>query len=173
MMPWSTRTLSGQLSPKWIVTFRRISLFLAENTDIPVFIHHGIGRARGIHGKVRYTSLYDKRKVECCTLNDHGNLIIDHGIIMEKSWLLFLMYFLWEPCIVDFRQNSFTRKYLMKMACWTLYEPSRGRNPSIQYKLKNLSKRYLGFWMSLWIVYVCHSRSVWSGSTLFAYRNFY
>ena len=30
-------------------------------------------------------------------LNDHGNYIIDHGKIMEKSWN-FVFEFLWEPC---------------------------------------------------------------------------
>ena len=45
-----------------------------------------------------YIALYDKRKVGCHTLNDHGNLMIDHGIIMEKSWN-FILYFLWEPWI--------------------------------------------------------------------------
>ena len=32
-----------------------------------------------------YIALYDKRKIGCHTLNDHGNLTIDHGIIMDKS----------------------------------------------------------------------------------------
>ena len=36
---------------------------------------------------------YDKRKVGCHTLNDHGNLLVDHEIIMEKSYF---SYFLWE-----------------------------------------------------------------------------
>ena len=44
-----------------------------------------------------YKALYDKRKVGRHTLNDHGNLTIDYGIIMEKSWN-FILYFLWEPC---------------------------------------------------------------------------
>ena len=30
--------------------------------------------------------------------NDHGNYIVDHGKIMEKSWN-FVFEFLWEPCI--------------------------------------------------------------------------
>ena len=30
-------------------------------------------------------------------LNDHGNYIVDHGKIMEKSWN-FVFEFLWEPC---------------------------------------------------------------------------
>ena len=37
-------------------------------------------------------------EVGCRTLNDHGNYIIDHGKIMEKSWN-FVFEFLWEPCI--------------------------------------------------------------------------
>ena len=36
-------------------------------------------------------------KVGCRALNDHGNYIIDHGKIMEKSWN-FVFEFLWEPC---------------------------------------------------------------------------
>ena len=40
----------------------------------------------------------DATKVEVvgCTLNDHGNYIVDHGKIMEKSWN-FVFEFLWEP----------------------------------------------------------------------------
>ena len=45
-----------------------------------------------------YIALYNKRKVGCHTLNDHGNLMIDHGIIVEKSWN-FISYFLWEPWV--------------------------------------------------------------------------
>ena len=30
--------------------------------------------------------------------NDHGNYIVDHGKIMEKSWN-FVFEFLWEPWI--------------------------------------------------------------------------
>ena len=37
-------------------------------------------------------------EVGCRMLNDHGNYIIDHGKIMEKSWN-FVFEFLWEPCI--------------------------------------------------------------------------
>ena len=37
-------------------------------------------------------------EVGCRALNDHGNYIIDHGKIMEKSWN-FVFEFLWEPCI--------------------------------------------------------------------------
>ena len=40
--------------------------------------------------------LYDKRKIGCHTLTQHGNLTIDHGIIMANSWN-FISYFLWEP----------------------------------------------------------------------------
>ena len=43
-----------------------------------------------------YIALYDKRKVGCHTLNDHGNLMVDHGIIKETSGN-FISYFLWEP----------------------------------------------------------------------------
>ena len=43
-------------------------------------------------------ALYDKRKVGCHTLNDHGNSMVGHEIIMEKSWN-FILYFLWEPCL--------------------------------------------------------------------------
>ena len=38
-----------------------------------------------------------KRGAGCRALNDHGNYIIDHGKIMEKSWN-FVFEFLWEPC---------------------------------------------------------------------------
>ena len=38
-------------------------------------------------------------EVGCRTLNDHGNYIVDHGLIMEKSWN-FVFEFLWEPCIL-------------------------------------------------------------------------
>ena len=37
-----------------------------------------------------------KRGAGCRALNDHGNYIIDHGKIMEKSWN-FVFEFLWEP----------------------------------------------------------------------------
>ena len=37
-------------------------------------------------------------EVGCRALNDHGNYIIDHGKIMEKSWN-FVFEFLWEPCL--------------------------------------------------------------------------
>ena len=36
-------------------------------------------------------------EVGCRALNGHGNYIIDHGKIMEKSWN-FVFEFLWEPC---------------------------------------------------------------------------
>ena len=36
--------------------------------------------------------------VGCQVLNDHGNYIIDHGKIIEKSWN-FVFEFLWEPCL--------------------------------------------------------------------------
>ena len=45
---------------------------------------------------VFYIALYDKGKVGCHTLNYHGNLTINYGIVMEKSWN-FILYFLWEP----------------------------------------------------------------------------
>ena len=44
-------------------------------------------------------------EVGCRALNDHGNYIVDHGNIMEKSWN-FVFEFLWEPCWLPF--------YLMK-----------------------------------------------------------
>ena len=37
-----------------------------------------------------------KGEVGGCALNDHGNYIVDHGKIMEKSWN-FVFEFLWEP----------------------------------------------------------------------------
>ena len=37
-----------------------------------------------------------KVEVGGCALNDHGNYIVDHGKIMEKSWN-FVFEFLWEP----------------------------------------------------------------------------
>ena len=37
-------------------------------------------------------------EVGCRALNDHGNYIIDHGKIMEKSWN-FVFKFLWDPCL--------------------------------------------------------------------------
>ena len=43
------------------------------------------------------------------TLNNHGNLTIDHGIIMEKSWN-FISYFLWEPCLSQNEQWFFYDK---------------------------------------------------------------
>ena len=46
-----------------------------------------------------YIALYDQRKVEFHTLNIHGNLTIDHGIIMKKTWN-FISYFLSQPCKV-------------------------------------------------------------------------
>ena len=46
---------------------------------------------------VKNTEDAAKREVGCRALNDHGNYIIDHGKIMEKSWN-FVFEFLWEPC---------------------------------------------------------------------------
>ena len=43
-----------------------------------------------------YIALFDKMTGGCHTLNDHGNLTINNGIIMEKSWN-FISQFLWEP----------------------------------------------------------------------------
>ena len=45
-----------------------------------------------------------RAEVGCCALNDHGNYIIDHGKIMEKSWN-FVFEFLWEPWLVHMRQT--------------------------------------------------------------------
>ena len=42
-------------------------------------------------------ALYDKRMVGFHILNDHGNLMIAHGTITEKSWKF--IYFLWEPVL--------------------------------------------------------------------------
>ena len=52
-----------------------------------------------------HIALYDKRKVVCDSLNDHENLTIDHGIIMENSWN-FMSYFVWEPCLVPISVSS-------------------------------------------------------------------
>ena len=41
-----------------------------------------------------------KREVGGCALNSHGNYIIDHGKIMEKSWNC-VFEFLWEPCPIS------------------------------------------------------------------------
>ena len=41
-----------------------------------------------------------REEVGCGALNDHGNYIVDHGKIMEKSWN-FVFEFLWEPCYGD------------------------------------------------------------------------
>ena len=39
--------------------------------------------------------------------NDHGNYIVDHGKIMEKSWN-FVFEFLWEPCNGECKYMSLT-----------------------------------------------------------------
>ena len=51
-------------------------------------------------------------EVGCRALNDHGNYIVDHGKIMEKSWN-FVFEFLWEPCRVehDRRGGGKSRSY--------------------------------------------------------------
>ena len=38
----------------------------------------------------------DAAKRGSCALNSHGNYIVDHEIIMEKSWNC-VFSFLWEP----------------------------------------------------------------------------
>ena len=48
----------------------------------------------------RILRMLRRGEVGCRALNDHGNYIIDHGKIMEKSWN-FVFEFLWEPCKKD------------------------------------------------------------------------
>ena len=45
-----------------------------------------------MHGMVK---LLLKGAVGVCALNSHGNYIVDHGNIMEKSWNC-VFEFLWE-----------------------------------------------------------------------------
>ena len=44
-----------------------------------------------------YIASYDKKKDGCHTLNDHGNLTISHGIIVEKIMEFYLL-FPWKLC---------------------------------------------------------------------------
>ena len=54
-------------------------------------------------------------------LNDHGNYIIDHGKIMEKSWN-FVFEFLWEPCRDLFQTWIETRCQCPVSSGITVYE---------------------------------------------------
>ena len=52
-------------------------------------------------------------EVGCRALNDHGNYIIDHGKIMEKSWN-FVFEFLWEPCCSRrLQQTTFSDEFFL------------------------------------------------------------
>ena len=42
--------------------------------------------------------MLQRGEVGCRALNDHGNYVVDHGKIMERSWN-FVFEFLWEPCL--------------------------------------------------------------------------
>ena len=69
------------------------SLIFQQSNQKPSFLHHKtriFTLIQLLSVFAIYTALYDKRKVGCYTLNDHG-------FVMEKSWLF---YFLWEPYYV-------------------------------------------------------------------------